>query len=188
MHFPVVLLLAGDFGARNVSSALCQDSSVYKIKFMSCPCGILGWGNMKWHLTPWPVHLSSDIQFGGGMNWLRSLPTRAFPLFNFQEKKSFVNSMTLKIVYTDMSKYLNPPTNRMVLLVWAQAHSYGIIRVCIGLCTDVDFRGDTCNVWDSPWVWSLAWSVPLFAISQCQEGRGRGNLSFITKAQLGAVP
>lgn len=30
--------------------------------------------------------------------------------------------------------------------------------------------------------------MPLFAISQSQEGRGEGNLSFITKAQLGAVP
>lgn len=168
-------------------SALCQNSRVYKIKFTSCPCGILGWGNTKHHLIPWPLHLPSSTQFTGGMNWLRPLWSRGFPLFNFQENQPFVNSMTLKTVCTDRGKYLTPlPTNHTIVLLRAQAESYGII--CIGLCADADFRGNTCNVWDSPWVWSLAWSVPLFAVSQSQEGRGKGNLSFITKAQLGAVP
>lgn len=139
MHFPVVLLLAGDFGARNVS-ALCQDTSEYEIVSLLSLWDI---GIGKHEATS---HLPSSIQFSGGMNWLQSLLTRGYPLFNFQETKSFVNSMTLKIVSTDTSKYLNPPTDPTVVLVWAQAHNYVIIRVCIGLCTDVDFRGNACSV------------------------------------------
>lgn len=76
--FPVVLLLAGDFGARNVP-ALSQGSSVYKIKFTSCPCGTLRWGNTKWYLTPQHVRLPSSAQLVEA----RSLLTRGFPWLNF---------------------------------------------------------------------------------------------------------
>lgn len=139
MHFLVVLLLAGDFGARNVS-VLCQDTSAYEI------VSLLSLWDIRIEKHEATSHLPSSIQFSGGMNWLRSLLTSGYPLFNFQEKKSFVNSMTLKIVSTDMSKYLNSPTDPTVVLVWAQARNYGIIHVCVGLCTDVDCRGNACNV------------------------------------------
>lgn len=106
MHFPFCSPASWWFGARNVS-ALCQDSSVYAV-LPSCPCGILGWGNMKQYLTPQPIHQAPSIQFHGGMHWHWPLITRSFPFFNFQENKSFANSMTLKIVNTDMSMYWNP--------------------------------------------------------------------------------
>lgn len=80
MHFPVVLLLAGDFGARNVS-ALCQDTSEYEIVSLLSLWDI---GIGKHEATS---HLPSSIQFSGGMNWLQSLLTRGYPLFNFQETK-----------------------------------------------------------------------------------------------------
>lgn len=46
-----------------------------------------------------------------------------------------------------MTEYSNPPTSCTIVPVWEQAHSYSIISVCTGLCTYIDFRGNTCSMW-----------------------------------------